>query len=29
MKQYQVEEAYAILFRDFLPKLAGDPWGNV
>lgn len=25
-KQYQIEEAYNILFRDFLPKLSGDPW---
>lgn len=25
-KQNQVEEAYEILFRDFLPKLAADPW---
>lgn len=25
-KQYQVQEAYEILFRDFLPRLSGDPW---
>lgn len=23
---YQLEEACNILFRDFLPKLRGDPW---
>ena len=26
VKQYKIEEAYTILFRDFLPKLNGDPW---
>lgn len=26
VKSYQFEEAYNILFRDFLPKLNGDPW---
>ncbi len=25
-KQYPIEEAYSILFRDFLPKLNGEPW---
>ncbi len=26
VKQYQIEEAYKILFLDVLPKLSGDPW---
>lgn len=25
-KQYRASAAYEILFRDFLPKLAGEPW---
>lgn len=25
-KSYQLEEAYNILFQDFLPNLSGDPW---
>ena len=25
-KQYHSDDAYAILFCDFLPKLSGDPW---
>ncbi len=28
-KLYQIKEAYEILFRDFLPKLAGEPWKEI
>ena len=26
VKQYQIEEAYEIVFRDFLTRLKGEPW---
>lgn len=25
-KEYRIEEAYRILFQDFLPRLGGEPW---
>lgn len=29
LRKYQMEEAYELLFRDFLPKLNGAPWKNL
>ena len=26
IKEYKIEEAYEIVFRDFLQKLTGNPW---
>ncbi|MCW5590393.1 MAG: nucleotidyl transferase AbiEii/AbiGii toxin family protein [Legionellales bacterium] len=29
VKQYQIEEAYKLIFRDFLSKLSGEPWKGI